>query len=448
MNLIVVGAGYVGLTAAAVFAERGNVVSVLEKDSARLALLRAGKAPFREPGLEALIDRGLSSERLRFHPTAAAALRNETVDRAAPLIAFLAVGTPADEQGGTNEAELHVVARDLGAAALAAGISELILVIKSTAPTGAAGRTADAARATSGTTTVRVVVNPEFLRAGFAVQDFMQPDRVVVGGSDPSSVGRVVALYADFVPADRILVMREASAALVKYAANAMLATRVSFMNEMANLASELGADIEEVRLGVGSDPRIGGEYLHAGIGYGGSCLPKDLSSLIAAGAAHGVEMGVARAVELANERQSGKLFSMLSQRMGNLQGCRIAVWGLSFKGGTDDLRRSPGIRLANELLAAGARVAAYEPSRPDEQLVRKHLMGDVDITSSSAEALRGADALAITADWPEFRAVAPSEIDAALNRKIVFDGRNLFDPVEMRSAGIEYFGIGRGEAP
>jgi UDPglucose 6-dehydrogenase len=290
-------------------------------------------------------------------------------------------------------------------------------------------------------------VNPEFLRAGSAVKDFFEPDRVVVGGENIDAVAAVASLYTPFVAAEKILTMDAASASLVKYAANAMLATRVSFMNELANLAEALGADIEGVRRGLGADPRIGSQYLSPGMGYGGSCLPKDVASLIAVGEVAGVTMGVARAVAEANDVQPHRIADKLERHLGDLAGRVIAVWGIAFKAGTDDMRDAPSRILITDLLTAGATVRAFDPAAGVGAKALYEKEHDVTIVGSAAEALQSADALAIAADWPEFRQVSPETIRAALSEPLVVDGRNLFDPVVMRESGITYCGVGRGEA-
>lgn len=476
MRLIVVGAGYVGLSAAAVFAGQGHEVVVLESDAGRAELVASGRAPFREPQLEALIGEGLAAGRLRVARDADGAFRElhtlpmgTSFDR---IIVVLAVGTPAAPDGSTDERQLIDAARKIGAAAGRAGVGELTLVLKSTAPLGAGDRIAAAARSGAHEWATRdgapreartdprvtTVVNPEFLRAGFAVHDFLHPDRVVIGGSDADAVGAVAGLYAGFVPAGKIMRMSEGAATLVKYASNAMLATRISFVNELARLASAIGADIEEVRHGVGADPRIGAEYLHAGAGYGGSCLPKDIASLVTMGEARGVEFGVLRAVAKVNEQQPHLVAGALVRRIERLDRARIAVWGLSFKGGSDDLRNSPAFVVVEDLLRAGARVVAYDPSIADGERARATAQmrdifavdgkGSFEIVASAADAVSDADALAITADWAEFRVADLSMLAATLRTKIVIDGRNLLDPAAARDAGLTYVGIGRGESP
>lgn len=461
MRLIVVGGGYVGISAAAVFVDRGHEVLLVERDADRAAIIASGRAPFHEPGLDDLIVAGLASQRLRVvdgPESLADSITSGFVGNPADrLIAILAVGTPAAADGSTDEHQLLEAARELGVAAARGKVRELTLVLKSTAPIGASSRVAaaasDAARPLQ-PLRVTTVVNPEFLRSGSAVRDFLRPDRVIVGGDDEAAVDGVIALYEGWVPNEKIIRMSDISATLVKYAANAMLATRISFMNELAALASKVGADIDEVRRGVGADARIGTEYLHAGMGYGGSCLPKDVSSLLTVSAAHGIELGIVRAAAAANARQSKLLLEMLSNRLGTLRGARIALWGLTFKGGSDDMRDSPGVALARELVAAGAHVAAYDPSIGggasaivDAQRSTGDEASTMELVDSAMSALHGADALAIAADWSEFRSANLEAVATAVRSKLVVDGRNIIDPIAARRAGLRYVGIGRGEA-
>jgi UDPglucose 6-dehydrogenase len=326
----------------------------------------------------------------------------------------------------------------------------VIVVLKSTAPVGAAERVIDEVRhelslRNSGFQ-AEVVVNPEFLRAGTSVKDFLEPDRVVVGGENQSAIATVASLYTPFTPAERIFRMDLASAALVKYAANAMLATRISFMNELANLAEQLGADIAEVQRGIGADPRIGSSYLQPGMGYGGSCLPKDVASLIAVGEAAGATMGVIRAAAEANSLQAHRITEKLERHLGDLAGRTIAVWGLAFKGGTDDLRDAPSHTLISDLVESGSSVQAYDPAAGEAARRLYADEGDVTIVPSLLAALEGADALAIAADWPEFRSLPLSEISRALGEHLVVDGRNLFSPEDASAAGLTYAAVGRGE--
>jgi UDPglucose 6-dehydrogenase len=440
LKITVYGAGYVGLVAAACFAEAGHDVLAVDPDPKRLASLNAGRVPFVEAGLDALVAKGIASRRLTFSGDleTAAAFSN---------MHFLAVGTPSAADGSTDETQLIAAAHAIGRGA----VGDVVVVVKSTAPVGAAERVADEVRHELSQRGVgfqaEVVVNPEFLRAGSAVKDFFEPDRVVVGGESSGAVAAVASLYTPFVAAEKILTMDAASASLVKYAANAMLATRVSFMNELANLAEALGADIEGVRRGLGADPRIGSQYLSPGMGYGGSCLPKDVASLIAVGEVAGVTMGVARAVAEANDVQPHRITDKLERHLGDLAGRVIAVWGIAFKAGTDDMRDAPSRILITDLLTAGATVRAFDPAAGVGAKALYEKEHDVTIVGSAAEALQGADALAIAADWPEFREVSPDTILAALSEPLVVDGRNLFDPVRMREAGITYCGVGRGDA-
>jgi UDPglucose 6-dehydrogenase len=439
MKIVVYGAGYVGLVAAACLAEAGHRVVCADPDKGRISSLRAGRVPFAEPGLDALVSNGIAAGRLEFSTDPEAAASSGPIQ-------MLAVGTPAAQDGSTDESQLISVAHAIGRGAQ----GDVIVVIKSTAPVGAAERVIDEVRRGFSVREkeyhAEVVVNPEFLRAGSSVRDFLEPDRVVVGGESAAAIATVASLYASFTTADRILTMDLASAALVKYAANAMLATRISFMNELANLAEGIGADIAEVQRGIGADPRIGSSYLQPGMGYGGSCLPKDVASLIAVGEVAGATMGVIRATAEANSLQSHRLTEKLERHLGDLAGRTIAVWGLAFKGGTDDLRDSPSQTLIADLVDAGAVVRAYDPAAGES--ARRHYAdeGDVEIVSSLRATLEGADALAITADWPEFRSVPLAEIAGSLKERVVADGRNLFSPAEAAAAGLTYAAIGRGD--
>ena len=439
MQIVVYGAGYVGLVAAACFAEAGNAVISVDLDKDRVAALRAGRVPFVEPGLDALVSSGIASGRLEFSSNPEEAAGRGTIH-------MLAVGTPAAFDGSTDESQLMAVAHAIGRGAT----GSVIVVLKSTAPVGAAERVIDEVRHEFSVRdvdyTAEVVVNPEFLRAGSSVRDFLEPDRVVVGGESQSAIATVASLYSAFTSADRILIMDLTSAALVKYASNAMLATRISFMNELANLAEVVGADIAEVQRGIGADPRIGSSYLQPGMGYGGSCLPKDVASLIAVGEVAGATMGVIRATAEANSLQAHRLTEKLERHLGDLAGRTIAVWGLAFKGGTDDLRDSPSHTLIADLVDAGAIVRAYDPAAGESARRHYHDEREVTIVSSLMETLEGADALAITADWPEFRSVPLTDIAARLSERVVADGRNLFSPKEAAAAGLTYSAIGRGD--
>ena len=440
MKITVYGAGYVGLVAAACFAEVGHDVLAVDPNPERLQALQQGRVPFVEAGLDALVAKGVASGKLTFSGDPEVAARHGTMH-------VLAVGTPSSADGSTDESQLISVAHAIGRGAA----NNVIVVVKSTAPVGAAERVLDEVRHEFSLRAVpyaaQVVVNPEFLRAGSSVKDFLEPDRVVVGGDDADSVATVASLYASFVPPEKILRMDAASAALVKYAANAMLATRISFMNELANLAEAVGADVAEVQRGIGSDPRIGKEYLQPGMGYGGSCLPKDVASLISVGEVAGVTMGVARAVAEVNSVQAHRITEKLERHLGDLAGRTVAVWGIAFKSGTDDMRDAPSHILIQDLVDAGAKVQAFDPAAGDA--ARRHYAAEKDVTvvGTASEATRGADALVIAADWPEFRSAPVRELANALSERVVVDGRNLFDPAAMAAAGITYSGIGRGES-
>ena len=440
VKITVYGAGYVGLVAAACFAEAGHDVLAVDLNPARLQALQEGRVPFVEAGLDALVAKGVASGKLTFSGDPEAAASHGTLH-------VLAVGTPSSADGSTDESQLINVAHAIGRGA----VGDVVVVVKSTAPVGAAERVLDEVRHEFSLRAVpyvaQVVVNPEFLRAGTSVKDFLEPDRVVVGGEDPESVATVASLYASFVPPEKILRMDATSASLVKYAANAMLATRISFMNELANLAEAVGADVAEVQRGIGADPRIGTKYLQPGMGYGGSCLPKDVASLISVGEDAGVTMGVARAVAEVNSIQAHRITEKLERHLGDLAGRTIAVWGIAFKSGTDDMRDAPSHIVIQDLVEAGAKVQAFDPAAGDG--ARRHYSAEKDVTvmSSAAEAAAGADALVIAADWPEFRSASPSELAGILSERVVVDGRNLFDPAAMAAAGIIYSGIGRGES-
>ena len=440
MKITVYGAGYVGLVAAACFAEVGHDVLTVDPNPERIEALQQGRVPFLEAGLDALVAKGVASGKLTFSGDPEVAASHGTMH-------VLAVGTPSSADGSTDESQLISVAHAIGRGAA----NNVIVVVKSTAPVGAAERVLDEVRHEFSLRAVpyaaQVVVNPEFLRAGSSVKDFLEPDRVVVGGDDADSVATVASLYASFVPPEKILRMDAASAALVKYAANAMLATRISFMNELANLAEAVGADVAEVQRGIGSDPRIGKEYLQPGMGYGGSCLPKDVASLISVGEVAGVTMGVARAVAEVNSVQAHRITEKLERHLGDLAGRTVAVWGIAFKSGTDDMRDAPSHILIQDLVDAGAKVQAFDPAAGDA--ARRHYAAEKDVTvvGTASEATRGADALVIAADWPEFRSAPVRELANALSERVVVDGRNLFDPAAMAAAGITYSGIGRGES-
>lgn len=440
MKVTVVGTGYVGLVTGTCLAEVGNDVLCLDVDPEKIRILNEGGIPIYEPGLLDMVKRNVAAGRLHFTTDVDKAVQFGTVQ-------FIAVGTPPDEDGSADLQYVTAAARSIGQRMT----DYKVIVDKSTVPVG----TADKVRAAvAGELEKRgvevpysVVSNPEFLKEGAAVEDFMRPDRIVVGADDERAINLMRALYAPFQRnRERLLVMDVKSAELTKYAANAMLATRISFMNELANLAEKLGADIEMVRQGIGSDPRIGYHFLYPGCGYGGSCFPKDVKALLkTAKDAAGIDLKVLNAVEEANEAQKHVLTRKIKARFGDdLSGKHFALWGLAFKPNTDDMREAPSRELIADLLAAGATVSAYDPVATHEA---KRIFGDdarVALVDSANAALEGADALAIVTEWKEFRSPDFDTLKARLKAPVVFDGRNLYDPAFPRSCGIEYFPIGR----
>ncbi len=432
MKISVIGTGYVGLVTGACLADMGNHVLCLDLDAAKVAALNAGKIPIYEPGLEPIVRRNREAGRLSFSTDVAASVSHG-------LLQLIAVGTPPGEDGSADLKYVLQAARDVGRR-----MGEYrVIVNKSTVPVG----TADAVRAAiaeelkkRGTDIAfSVVSNPEFLKEGAAVEDFMRPDRIIVGSEDTRATHLLREIYAPFQRNhERVVLMGVRSAELTKYAANAMLATRISFMNELANLAEVLGADIEEVRKGIGSDPRIGTHFLYPGVGFGGSCFPKDVQALQRIAEKAGRQLRVVAAVEQANLAQKHVLGEKIKARFGaDLRGRKFAVWGLSFKPNTDDMREAPSLTLIADLHAAGAEVRAYDP------VAKPRIKGAV-LASSAMDALQGCDALAVVTEWAEFRAPDFAALKKALKTPAVFDGRNLYDPAMMRALGFEYFPIGR----
>jgi len=434
-----IGTGYVGLVTGACFAEVGNDVLCLDVDARKIGILNAGGVPIHEPGLEAMIARNAAAGRLAFTTDVDAAVAHGTVQ-------FIAVGTPPDEDGSADMQYVLAAARNIGTRMT----EHKIVVDKSTVPVGTADRvreTIAAALAARGAELpFAVVANPEFLKEGAAVEDFMRPDRVVIGADDERAIAAMRAIYAPFQRNhERLLVMDVRSAELTKYAANAMLATRISFMNELANLADSLGADIEHVRQGIGSDPRIGYYFLYPGVGYGGSCFPKDVKALQHIATDLGRPLRILDAVEAVNDAQKLRLVEKIVARLGaNLAGRTFALWGLAFKPNTDDMREAPAREIVAALAARGARVVAYDPVAMPEA---KRVFGDLPhlaYATSPMAALAGADALVVVTEWKEFRSPDFDAIRAQLKERVVFDGRNLYDPAQVRGAGLEYFSIGR----
>ncbi|MGH8249539.1 MAG: UDP-glucose dehydrogenase family protein [Steroidobacteraceae bacterium] len=441
MRITIFGSGYVGLVTGACLADAGNDVLCVDIDAARVARLNAGEVPIHEPGLDEMIARNRDKGRLRFSTDAKAAVEHG-------LFQMIAVGTPPDEDGSADLRHVLAVARTIGE-----HIAEYkVVVTKSTVPVG----TSDKVKATVGATLIArgatvdfdVVSNPEFLKEGAAIADFMKPDRVVVGTDNPRTAELLKVLYDPFTRNhQRMIIMDLRSAELTKYAANAMLATKISFMNELANIAERLGADIEKVRTGIGSDPRIGYSFIYPGAGYGGSCFPKDVKALERSARDVGHEARVLAAVEAVNDRQKHVLFEKISRFFGGkLSGRTIAVWGLAFKPNTDDLREAPSRVLMEALWAAGAQVRAYDPVAMDETRRIYGARAGLELCESASAALDGADALAICTEWQEFRSPDFERFRNALKQPVVFDGRNLYEPSLMAQQGIRYFAIGRGE--
>ena len=443
MKVTVFGAGYVGLVTGACLAEMGNHVLCVDVDPRKIEMLKRGEVPIHEPGLDALIQRNAAAGRLQFTTDAAAAVAHGTLQ-------FIGVGTPPDEDGSADLQYVLAVARTIGQHMT----DYKVVVDKSTVPVGTADKVRAAIAeqlATRGTPmSYAVVSNPEFLKEGAAIDDFMKPDRIVIGSNDDRATLLMRAVYSPFMRnSDRLVVMDVRSAEFTKYAANAMLATRISFMNELARLADAVGADIELVRKGIGSDPRIGTHFLYPGTGYGGSCFPKDVKALIRTGRSNGVTLRVLDAVEEAKEIQKLVLVERVVQRFGeDLNGRTFAIWGLAFKPNTDDMREAPSRVVVEELARRGARVQAYDPvAMPEAQRVLGHVAG-FSVVPSAEAALEGADALLIVTEWREFRTPDFDHIKATLKQPLVLDGRNLYEPELMRSLGIDYVGIGRGARP
>ncbi len=439
MKITVIGTGYVGLVTGTCLAEVGNDVLCLDVDAAKIATLNAGGVPIHEPGLETLIQRNAASGRLRFTTDADAAVAHGTLQ-------FIAVGTPPEEDGSADMQYVLAAARSIGRR-----MTEFKVVVdKSTVPVGTADRVraaiAEELAARGSKLGFAVASNPEFLKEGAAIDDFMKPDRVVIGAEDERAIAALRAVYAPFMRNhDRLLVMDVRSAELTKYAANAMLATRISFMNELANLADALGADVEHVRQGIGSDPRIGYHFLYPGVGYGGSCFPKDVKALRHTAGELGRPLRILDAVEAVNDAQKLRLVEKIVARLGaDLAGCTFALWGLAFKPNTDDMREAPSRALVAALAARGAKVRAWDPVAIAE--ARKVMSGEpaLSFAASPAAALEGADALVVVTEWQEFRSPDFDAIRKALRQPLVFDGRNLYDPAAVRAAGLEYFAIGR----
>jgi UDPglucose 6-dehydrogenase len=431
MKIAVVGSGYVGLVAGACLAENGNEVVCVDKDPSKIRALQRGKIPIYEPGLEELVRRNRNEKRLVFTTALDRGVRTSQ-------IIFIAVGTPTGEDGSADLQYVLEVARD----AARAMNGYKVIVTKSTVPVGTAAKVREVIRRET-THPFSVVSNPEFLKQGAAIDDFMKPDRVVIGAEDPRGAELMKELYAPFTRTGApIMLMDCASAELSKYAANAMLATRISFMNEVANVCEATGANVDQVRRAVAADRRIGSSFLFPGVGYGGSCFPKDVKAMVRFAADQNYKFSILEAVESVNERQKLRLLTKMQTLFGSLQGKRIAVWGLAFKPRTDDMREAPAVPLIQGILAAGASVQAYDP---EAMVVARGIFGSkVTFAENSYAALKGADALAIVTEWNEFREPDFERMKKLLASPVVFDGRNLYNPESLRAHGFTYVSIGR----
>jgi len=433
MKLAVIGSGYVGLVTGVGFSDFGNHVTCVDIDEGRIERLRRGEIPFYEPGLSELVQRNLKQGRLHFTTDTADAVRETDV-------VFLAVGTPSLPDGAADLSYLLEAARQVGRGL---GPDGTVVVTKSTVPVG----TGDLVKKTISEVTSQpfsVASNPEFLKEGDAVNDFLKPARVIVGADDPHALDVLRRLYTGFLrTSDRIQVMDLRSAELTKYAANAMLATRISFMNELAALADKLGADIEKVRKGIGSDPRIGPKFLFSGVGFGGSCFPKDLRALRDMGRASGIPLGIVEATVDANDRSKRSFAGRIIEHFGgSVGGKRIAIWGLAFKPETDDIREAPAIDVIQQLRAAGASVVGFDPIAADNM---RALLGDqLDIVDDPYAAAEGADAVVLITEWHQLRQPDFGRLRKIVRTPVLFDGRNVWDPVEAERKGFRYIGIGR----
>ena len=438
MNVTIIGTGYVGLVTGACLADAGNSVFCLDVDEKKINFLNENKIPIFEPGLEPVVRRNREAGRLRFSTDVAASVAHGELQ-------LIAVGTPPGEDGSADLRHVVAAARAIGRHMQ----GYKVVVTKSTVPVGTADKVKQAIieelkkRGTGSDFTV--VANPEFLKEGAAVEDFMRPDRIIIGSDDARAVALLRQLYAPFQRnRERVIVMGVRSAELTKYAANSMLATRISFMNEVANLAEAIGADIDEVRRGIGSDPRIGYQFLYPGAGFGGSCFPKDVKALQRSAGEAGHPLKLLAAVEAVNEAQKHVLAGKIRRHFGSLSGKTIALWGLAFKANTDDLREAPSLSLIDDLTREGASVQAYDPAAGHEARKLFEKNGNVKIVDSAIDALEGADALAIVTEWQEFRSPDFAAIREKLKTPAIFDGRNLYDPAAVRAQGLEYFPIGR----
>ncbi|HEY1137203.1 MAG TPA: UDP-glucose/GDP-mannose dehydrogenase family protein [Xanthomonadaceae bacterium] len=443
MRVTIFGTGYVGLVTGTCLAEVGHEVVCVDIDVAKIDGLRNGIIPIYEPGLEPMVKANFASGRLDFTTDAASAIAHGDV-------IFIAVGTPPDEDGSADLQYVLAVAKTIGTHLQ----KPAVIVDKSTVPVGTADKVraaiASAQAARGSDIACDVVSNPEFLKEGAAVEDCMRPDRIVIGADSAVAIEKLKKLYAPFNRNhERIVVMDVRSAELTKYAANAMLATKISFMNEIANIAEKVGADVEMVRQGIGSDPRIGWHFIYPGAGYGGSCFPKDVQALARTAQQHGYHAELLDAVESVNHRQKAHLFELIERHYGSsdLRGKTFAVWGLAFKPNTDDMREASSRRLLQLLWDAGANVRAFDPEAAHEAQRIFGARADLMLCEHAPDALQGADALVVITEWKQFRSPDFAKLQGALKDAVVFDGRNLYDPAEVESAGLAYYGIGRGRS-
>jgi UDPglucose 6-dehydrogenase len=442
MRVTIFGSGYVGLVTGACLAEAGNHVICVDVDARKIERLNHGEVPIHEPGLDALIKRNAEAGRLEFTTDAIKGVEHG-------LFQLIAVGTPPDEDGSADLRYVLSAARTIGL-----HMSRYCIVItKSTVPVGTADKVRKELQATlaerKASIEFDVVSNPEFLKEGAAIQDFMKPDRVVIGTDNPRTTELVRALYEPFIRNhDRLIVMDIRSSELTKYAANAMLATKISFMNELANIAERLGADIEKVRVGIGSDPRIGYSFIYPGTGYGGSCFPKDVQALIRSSQEAGHQAQILTAVESVNARQKEVLVNKMKQHFTQLRGRTLALWGLAFKPNTDDMREAPSRTVIDMLFQAGAHVRAYDPIASSEARRIYGNRADFLLCKNAYEAAEGADALAIVTEWQEFRSPDFDRLRELLKAPVIFDGRNLYDPAMVSRFGFTYHAIGRVTRP
>ena len=430
-NITVVGTGYVGLVTGTCFAETGNNVTCVDIDKAKVDRMRNGEVPIYEPHLDAIFDRNVRQGRLQFTTELAGAIEEAE-------IIFLALPTPPGEDGSADLSYVLQVAGELGEMMT----SYKVIVDKSTVPVGTAEKVTSTI-ASKTTVPFAVVSNPEFLREGFAVDDFLYPDRVVIGTSDAKAKEILSELYQPFIrDGHPLIIMDEKSAELTKYAANSFLATKITFMNEIANFCERVGADVDKVREGIGSDTRIGHRFLYPGIGFGGSCFPKDVSALLKSGAEYNYNFSIIDAVLAVNDAQKLKLFDKVQDYFGDLKGKHLSLWGLAFKPDTDDIREAPALYLIDKLVAAGATVTAFDPEAMDN--VKSVIGNKINYAANQYDALKDADALLIATEWAVFSNPDFSKVSKALRQPAIFDGRNLFDLEEMRTKGFYYNSIGR----